>query len=257
MFKGFKAISIALLYPAFASVLLSVPCHAAEPTPLEVVERADTVLWGKTLKADFDMTISTPTWTRVLGLRVWMDRPAKSFLRVLQPAKDAGISALRIGTEMWNYVPAIERTIKIPPSLMLQPWLGSDFTNDDLVKESSIVTDYTHKLLSKPGADGKGSYVVEAMPKPDAAVVWGKIVYEVRDDFVPLKEEFFDEHGRHVRTLTYSDIKKYDGHDVPTKWEMKPMDKPGKSTTIVLKTVSYDKPMDSAIYTMRNLISKD
>lgn len=239
------------------ALLLATTAMAGPVTALEVVERADTALWGKTLKADFEMTIVTPAWKRTLGMRVWMDRPAKSFLRVLQPAKDAGISALRISTEMWNYIPAIERTIKIPPSLMLQPWLGSDFTNDDLVKESSIVTDYNHKLLSSPGADGSGTYLVEALPKADAAVVWGKILYEVRADFVPLKEAFYDEHGRHVRTLTYSDIRKIDGRDVPTSWEMKPMDKPGKSTTIVIKTAAYDQAMDPSIYTMRNLIKKD
>jgi outer membrane lipoprotein-sorting protein len=239
---------------------LATPARAAAPIESNgkaVVERAELALWGKTFQAGFDMTIATPTWARTLSLLVTMDRPGKSFLRVAAPAKDAGIASLRIGTEMWNYIPAIERTVKIPPSLMLQPWLGSDFTNDDLVKESSLVEDYTHKVIEVPKADGSGRYVIEALPKPQAAVVWGKILYATRADFVPLSQEYFDERGRLVRTLAYSEIQPLGGRDVPTRWEMKPADKPGKSTTIVLKKVTYDQPLDAALFSLRSLTQKD
>jgi outer membrane lipoprotein-sorting protein len=251
------------LLAAMLSLLtaLSTSAQAAAPEPetngTTIVERAELALWGKTFQADFDMAIATSTWARTLSLLVKMDRPGKSLLQVAAPAKDAGIASLRIGTEMWNYIPAIERTVKIPPSLMLQPWLGSDFTNDDLVKESSLVNDYTHKVLESPKADGAGRYVVEAMPKPQAAVVWGKILYATRADFVPLSQEYYDERGRLVRTLTYSDIRSLDGRDVPTRWEMKPADKPGKSTTITLKSVKYDQPLDAALFSLRTLTRKD
>lgn len=239
-----------------------IACAAAPSQPpasdaTAIVERAELALWGKTFQADFEMVIATPSWSRTLALAVRMDRPGKSFLRVLAPAKDAGISSLRVGNEMWNYIPAIERTIKIPPSLMLQPWLGSDFTNDDLVKESSLVNDYTHKLLESPKADGTGQYLIEALPKPESAVVWGKILYATRADFVPLKQEYFDERGRSVRTLTYSDIRKLDGRDVPTRWEMKPLDKPGKSTTIFIKSAAYDRTLDSELFSLRNLARRE
>lgn len=235
--------------------------HAAAPAveanATAVVERGELALWGKTFQADFDMTIATPAWARTLTLAVTMDRPGKSLLRVAAPAKDAGIASLRIGTEMWNYIPAIERTVKIPPSLMLQPWLGSDFTNDDLVKESSLVDDYTHKVLESPAADGSGRYLIEALPKPQAAVVWGKIHYATRADFVPLSQEYFDERGRLVRTLSYTDVKPLGGRDVPTRWEMKPADKPGKSTTIVVKAAAYDQPLAAALFSLRTLTRKD
>jgi len=230
---------------------------AAPPTPTEIVDRAETVLWGKTLDADFDMTITTPAWTRALSLKVLMDRPGKSFLRVMAPAKDEGISSLRLKSEMWNYIPAIERTIKIPPSLMLQPWLGSDFTNDDLVKESSIVDDYTHKLIAEKTENGFATYEIEALPKPNAAVVWGKIVYVVRQDFVPLRQVFYDERGDVIRTLDYLDIKSMGGRLIPTRWEMTPMSKPGKKTTIVIKSAAYDKSLDQGIFSLRNLTRKD
>jgi len=223
----------------------------------EIVERAENLLWGKTMAGEFEMTITTPSWARTLSLQVWMDRPSKSFLRITAPAKDAGITSLRIESEMWNYLPAIERTIKIPPSLMLQPWLGSDFSNDDLVKESSLVKDYEHEVMEETSANGDAAYRIEGLPKKDAAIVWGKIIYTIRKvDFVPVKLEYYDERGTLIRELNYSDVRTMDGRLIPTKWEMLPVTKPGKKTTVVLKSVSYDKPLNSELFSLRNLKHK-
>ncbi|MGZ5781256.1 MAG: outer membrane lipoprotein-sorting protein [Burkholderiaceae bacterium] len=247
-------IMLALVISFFA---LQTPSAMAALSAAEIVDRAEDLLWGKTAVGDFEMTITTPTWSRTLSLKVWMDRPKQSFLRIATPAKDAGISSLRIDSEMWNYIPAIERTIKIPPSLMLQPWLGSDFTNDDLVKESSIVTDYTHRLIGEKKIDGNDAYQIEGLPKPNAAVVWGKIVYSIRkSDFVPLKLEYYDERGDLIRALNYSDIRTVDGRSIPTRWEMQPLTKPGKKTTIVVKSLMYNRPINADIFSLRNLKQK-
>lgn len=244
-----------LITPTLA-MLLSFSAAAA-PKPDELVNKAETLLWGTTLHADFDMTIRAESWERKLGLRVWMDRPGKSLIRVMAPAKDEGISSLRLGQEMWNYIPNIERTIKIPPSLMLQPWLGSDFTNDDLVKESSLLHDYNHKLLGEVTTEVGHAYQVELLPRPDAAVVWGKLIYTIRDDDVPLKLEYFDERGTLIRTLTYADIRTMSGNrTIPTRWEMQPQNKPGKRTVITIKSIAYDKAMDAALFSLRTLNNK-
>ncbi len=238
-----------------AASFFSTVAGAAPPTPAprEVVVRALATLWGRTMQAEVEMTITAPGWSRTLALQTWMLRPTRSLLRVKAPAKDAGITSLRIGAEMWNYIPAIERTIKIPPSLMLQPWLGSDFTNDDLVKESSLIDDYTHELLPAPPAGGEAAYVVQALPRPEAPVVWGKVVLTTRADFIPLKQEFYDERGRLVRALVYSELRQLGGREVPTRWVMTPVDKPGKSTTIVFKSATYDQPLDDALFTLQQL----
>lgn len=235
-----------------ACLLAGVTC-AQEPDGRAILDRVEQILWGKTLQGEFDMTIQTPRWQRTLELRVWMDRPTRSLVRILAPAKEAGIGSLRIGSEMWNYLPSVERTIKIPPSMMLQPWMGSDFTNDDLVKESSIVNDYTHQVQQLT-QDGTAVYRVEATPKPDAAVVWGKIIYWVRkDDFIPIKEEFYSESGELVRVLSFSNIRTMDGRVLPTRWEMRPLGKQGNLTTIILKDVVFDRTLNTEIFTQRNL----
>ena len=224
------------------------------PTAQEVVDRAESALWGKTLQSQLTMTVTTPRWTRTLELVAWIERPRRSFIRIRGPAKEAGIGSLRIGGEMWNYLPTVERTIKIPPSMMLQPWMGSDFTNDDLVKESSLVNDYTHRIVAIDTAATPALYVVESTPKPDAAVVWGHIVMRVRrTDFLPAREEFYDERGTLVRVMTFSDIRTLGGRTIPTKWEMRPTAKPGNVTTIVMTRATYDAPIAADIFTQRNL----
>ena len=239
---------------ALALVQAVLLAHAQEPSGRELVDRVDILLWGKTLQGEFEMTIATPRWQRTLALRAWMERPKRSFIRILAPAKEKGIGSLRIGAEMWNYLPNVERTIKIPPSMMLQPWMGSDFTNDDLVKQSSAVDDYTQRILRTETADGAAAYVVEALPRPDAAVVWGKIFYWVRKtDLIPLRQEYYSERGELVRVMTFSEVRPMGGRTMPTKWEMRPSDKPGNATTIVVRSALFDGAIEAEIFTQRNL----
>ena len=236
------------------ALMLCAPVRAQEPTGRDILDRVEQLLWGKTLQGEYEMTIATPRWQRTLSLRVWMERPKRSFVRILSPAKEAGIGSLRIGAEMWNYLPNVERTIKIPPSMMLQPWMGSDFTNDDLVKESSILDDYTQKLIGVSALGGEAAYQVEATPKPDAAVVWGRIVYWVRrSDAMPLKQDYYSERGELVRVMSFSDVRKVGGRVLPTRWEMRPVGKPGNATTVRLLDAVFDQPVGDAVFTQRNL----
>lgn len=228
--------------------------HAQIPAGRDILDRVEKLLWGRTVQGDYEMTISTPRWQRTLGLKVWMERPRRSFVRIISPVKEAGIGSLRIGSEMWNYLPNVERIIKIPPSMMLQPWMGSDFTNDDLVKESSILDDYTHQVIGTSRVNGETIVQVEARPKPDAAVVWGRIVYSVRQgDWMPLRQAYYSERDELVRVMTLSDIRKVGGRLLPTRWEMRPLAKPGNVTQIVLKEAVFDQPIDDEIFTQRNL----
>jgi outer membrane lipoprotein-sorting protein len=236
----------------FAVLFSSAPAQG--PSGRDILDRVERLLWGNTVQGEYEMSITTPRWQRTLGLRVWMERPNRSFVRIMSPAKEAGIGSLRIGSEMWNYLPSVERVIKIPPSMMLQPWMGSDFTNDDLVKESSILEDYTHKIIGTTTVDGQEAYQVEATPKPQAAVVWGRVLYLVRKrDFMPLKQEFFDERGELVRVMSYSDVRSVGGRTMPTRWEMRPVAKPGNATAVLLKDAVFDRPVDEAVFTQRNL----
>lgn len=246
-----------VLVAALGVFAVAHPLVAQEPSAHDVVDRAEKALWGSTIQGQLTMTVTTPRWERTLELESWMERPRRTFIRILAPAKEAGIASLRIGSEMWNYLPTVERTIRIPPSMMLQPWMGSDFSNDDLVKESSMVDDYTHRFLGTDTTGGVAVYVIEALPKPDAAVVWGRLVLRVRQaDFLPVRFEYYDERGSLIRVLTYSDIRPIGGRSIPTRWEMRPTAKPGNVTTVILKRATFDAPIPAEIFTQRNLMRR-
>ena len=176
----------------------------------EIVKRADELLRGKTLQGKYRMTVIRPDWQRSSEFAFWSEATEKSSIRVLSPPKDRGVAFLKLGRQMWQYIPRINRVIKIPPSMMLESWMGSDFTNDDLVKESSIVEDYTHRLLGREKVGDDEAYVIELIPKPDAPVTWARVVEWIRvKDYIPLRAEYYNERGEHVRTLLFSDGRSY------------------------------------------------
>ena len=247
-------LAAALAAAALLLAVVAAPARAEPDEGRDVVERVEKLLWGNTVRGDYEMTIATPRWQRTLGLKVWMERPKRSFVRIVSPAKEAGIGSLRIGGEMWNFLPNVERIIKIPPSMMLQPWMGSDFTNDDLVKESSALDDYMHRIVGTVQLEGADVLQIEALPKADAPVVWGRIVYWVRRaDTMPLKQEYFNERGDLVRTLSFTDVKPLGGRVLPTRWEMRPVAKPGNSTAVLLKQAVFNQPIDPEVFSQRNL----
>lgn len=236
-------------------LLVATPlCFAQEITPKEIVQRSDDLMRGDSLAGIYLMQIKTPSWQRELKLSVYGVGREKMFIRILSPDKEKGIGTLRIKNEMWNYLPRVEKTLKIPPSLMLQPWMGSDFDNDDLVKESSIVNDYTHKILAEEKLDGYDAYKIELIPKPEAPVVWGKIIRWIRKtDFLPLREEYYNEKEKLIKSLKFSDPAFFTDRTIPRVWEMTSAVKPGNKTTIKVVDIIYNKPVDESIFTVNFL----
>lgn len=244
-------------------LILSTPITliAAELTAKGIIKKVDQLLRGDSAHSIMEMTIVNPRWQRTIKMESWERGRKKTLVRILSPKKEEGVGSLKIDYQMWNYLPRVERVIKIPPSMMMSSWMGSDFTNDDLVKESSIVEDYSHEMTGAVDLAGEVAYRVEAIPKPGSAVVWGKLVFFVRkDDYVPLRQEYFSESGDLVRYLDFSEIRKMGGRTLPTLWEMVPVDtagdmakKKGKKTIVRLVEIEFDLPIDDLIFSLRNL----
>ena len=227
---------------------------AAQEKAIDIVRKADQLLRGNTQQGTYKMQVIRPDWQRSMRFRFWSKGTEKSFILILEPARDRGVTFLKLKSEMWNYVPRINRVIKIPPSMMLQSWMGSDFTNDDLVKESNVVTDYEHKLLGREKLNGDETYVIEMLPKAEAAVVWGRIVEWIRvGDYIPVKIEYYNERNERVRTLWLSDIKRMGGRTIPTRLELTPEKKPQNKTVLILEKVVFDRPVPDYIFTLQHL----
>lgn len=242
-----------------ARVPISVPAivFMAEPklSAKEIVKRSDDLMRGDTQKGRYTMTVVTPSWRRALEIHVQGKGRDKMLLKILSPAKEKGITTLRVGNEMWNYLPKVERTIKIPPSMMLQPWMGSDFANDDLVKESSIVEDYEHVLTETKRVDGKTVVRIELTPKPRAGVVWAKRVMTINVvDFTPVRDEFYGKNDTLIKVLSYSDVRPVNDRSIPMRWEMVSQIKPGHRTVIEVRDdLVYNDPIDDTVFTLSNI----
>lgn len=216
--------------------------HARTSVQGLILDKVEKLLLGSAVRGAYETTIATPRSQRALCRRLWMGRPRRSFTHIVSPVKMAAIGSQRIGTDMWNYLTSVKRIMNIPPSMMLQPWMGSDFTNDDLVKKGSVVYDYTQKVIATVQGDAESIVQAEGVPKPDAAVVWGHVVNCMRSvNAMPLKQEISSKHGERVRECAFSDVRKVSRRVVlPTLWDMRPDAKLGNSTTAVLKDAMFD-----------------
>ncbi|WP_303287819.1 outer membrane lipoprotein-sorting protein [Marinobacter sp. SS8-8] len=234
-------------------LVYSLRALAQAPEAEQLVAGMEDTLWSDSNHGRFTMRIESEYWTRTLELEAWMDRPEYTLIRIHAPKKEAGIGSLRIGDAMWNYLPKVDRTIKIPPSMMLQPWMGSNFSNDDLVKESSFVEDYTHELA---GTDDSGEvpvYRIVSTPRPDAAVVWSRLEFRVREDAIPVSVAYYGERDQVVKRMTYDQIETMGGRRIPTRWTMVDADNPESRTVITIESIEFDLLIDESLFSLRSL----
>ena len=210
----------------------------------EIVDQVDRLLRGKSSVGTVTMHISTENWQRTLAMQIWSLGTENALIRVTKPEKEAGTATLKVANNIWHYLPKVNRTIKIPTSMMMASWMGSHFTNDDLVKDSRLIRDYFIAISFEGERNGVGVYEFTLTAKPDAAVVWGKIVLEVRQsDLMPTWERYEDERGALVRELTFSDYKLMSGRLIPTRMVMRPVDKPGEQTVVVYDDLTFAAPL--------------
>jgi len=223
---------------------------AGEPDARTIIEQVQQLLRADTSTASYTMQIITPEWQRTVRFDAWDDRLRKRFfIRILAPQKERGVSWLKDGSNLWMYLPKLERDIRIPPSMMLSSWMGSDFTNDDLVKMESMVDDYRHRVIVKDG----DVITIESIPRPEAPVVWGKIIHRVSRDGLPLSDDYYDEHGMHVRRLVFTEPAMMDGRRIPTRWLMTTDAKPGHRTEMVIESTRFNPVLSPDIFTRANL----
>lgn len=220
----------------------------------EIVRKADDLTRGERSYSECSMTVTTPHWERTIKLNAWTQGTDKALIVITSPAKEKGVASLKIGREMWSFVPRIDRTIKIPPSMMLQSWMGSDFTNEDLAKADSIVTEYTHHLERTEVIDGEEVWIISCIPKADAAVVWGKIVIAVRKrGYLPLWEDLYNEDGGLIKKLTFSNVQTISGREVPTVMMMENLKKKGSRTVIDCPMLDFQPRIDEDLFSLQNL----
>ena len=235
-------------------LLLFIASGAFGQDAKEIVKKADELMRSKSSYSELTMTIIKPSWSRAMGMKVWALEPDYALIFITSPARDKGTVTLKRKNEVWNWLPSAQKVIKIPPSMMLQSWMGSDFTNDDLVRQSSIVEDYNHKLIGEENINGYNCYKIEMIPKPEAGVVWGKILTWIsKEKYLQVKADYYDEDGNLVKSFVGSNEKKMNGRNILTHWEMVPKDKPGNKTVMEYAEIQFNYKIDGSFFSEQNM----
>lgn len=219
----------------------------------DIVKKMDELYRSSSSMATVEMEITTPQWTRTLKIKAWSSGMDKTFMRILAPKKEMGIATLRIGNEMWNFLPNTDKVIKIPPSMMMGSWMGSDFTNDDLVKEYTFLDDYIFELTNVENPQ-EGVLYVKCIPKEGVPIVWGYIIIAVMEkDYAPLWEKFYDEKGKLMRDMIFKESKTFGNRTIPSVMELIPANKPGNKTIVRYLDAQFDIKLSEDIFSLRNL----
>ncbi len=260
------------------------------PPAVEIIRRADQHVRGTSSRAELSMEIVRPDWSRQMGLKFWSKGNNRSLILITSPARDRGTTFLLRDDEVWNYRPDIDRVIKLPPSMMSQSWMGTDFTNDDLVRESSIVEDYHHEIVGdtilivdQTGADGntpsgkaapsdtgspagdtapvadstlagRSAWEIKLTPKPEAAVVWGEVrLWISKEHYLQLRAEYYDEDGELVNVMDMSRIQVMGGRLLPTAMAMRPVEEEGNLTRMTYQDLEFDLEIDDSFFSQQNM----
>lgn len=237
---------------------VSLNSMSAQAMDVDTLIRHIDDLWrGTTSHATMNMAVKTSRYQRNMSMESWSRGKEYSLVKILEPAKDKGIATLKVQQNIWNYLPKINRVTKVPSSMMSGSWMGSHFTNDDLVKDSTFADDYNSSISFQGNRNGKLIYELTSIPKPNAAVVWGKVVMQIEQQtLAPYLNQYFDEAGKLVRTMRLDQNRRIGSRTVPMRMILQPQDKPGESTVITYKNIEFDVPLAASFFSLQNLRSR-
>lgn len=248
---GFKTFQLAIC----AMLLLSFESHSQQPSQgnqqqaLALLERIDNLYRLDSSEATITMEVKTENWQRSMTMEAWSKGMDYTLVRILSPKKEKGISTLKRDTQMWNYFPKIRKVIKVPPSMMMGSWMGSDFTNDDLVREVSLAKEYNVSLSST-----QAIHTLTLIPKQNTVTVWGKIIATVDSKtLLPIKQTYFDEDGQAMREMVFSENKNFDGKLLPSVMVLTPLNKTKQYTKMTYDSLSFNTDIKADVFTLRNL----
>jgi len=234
------------------SVIMFLAFTVNSQNATEIIKKANDKERGTTSKITMTMKIVRPSWSRTVKFKSWGKGRDFSLTLITYPAKEKGQTFLKRKNDLWNWNPTISRMIKLPPSMMSQGWMGSDYSNDDILKESSIVVDYKHKIIGSQKVSGYDCYKIQMTPKDDAVVVWGKVIKWIsKKDYLQLKSVYYDEEGYVIKTDIGKDVKKMGGRLLPTRVEIIPKDNPGNKTIVIINSAQFDMPIKDSYFSQQ------
>lgn len=247
--------AVRLLARSLAKLALLLACGQATAVDVDQLIRHVDRLWrGDTSQASMTMTVRTARYQRTMTLEGWTRGKTHSLVVIREPVKDRGIATLKVNENIWNYLPKIDRVIKVPASMMSGSWMGSHFTNDDLIKESTFEDDYNATISYEGARTGRKVYELTFVPRPDAAVVWGKVVMVMQqENLAPIEATYYDEAGALIRTIRFDELRPVGARVIPMRLTLQPEDKPDESTVIVYRDIVFDVKIEESFFSLQSL----
>jgi len=233
---------------------MAISMTTATLTAEQILSKAEQKLAASTMVADMTITIQRLKWTKVMSLKTWAKGTEYAMAYVKGPEKDKGTVYLKAENDVYNYLPKINKTIKLPAMLLSQNWMGTDMSTDDLVKLTQITKDYDAKLTGSETVSGRDCYKIVLTPKATADVLWGQLIISIdKKDYIQLKTEFYDEDMELVNTMVGSSIKVMGGKTIASKMVMTPAGKPGQKTSVIYTTMAFNTPISQSFFTKSNM----
>jgi len=237
----------ALLIFAFSNTILA-------QTATEIIKKAEENAEGKSNYVEMTMKIIRPKWTRTIAFKSVSIENKYSMTLITSPNKEKGQTFMKRQNDLWSYSPKINRFIKLPPSMMSQGWMGSDLSNDDLMKESSLIRDYSHILIKTETVSGKECYKIELIPTDEDDAFWGKLeIWISKDNFLQLKTKYYDDDLELIRTEIASNIKNMDGRQLPTHMEITPAEEPNNKTIININKIKFNPNVKESFFSQQTM----
>ncbi|PCJ64158.1 MAG: outer membrane lipoprotein-sorting protein [Bacteroidetes bacterium] len=220
----------------------------------QILKKAEAKLSSSTMIVEVDITIKRPRWTKNMSLKTWSKGTDYALAYVTGPERDKGIVYLKTGNDVYNYLPKIKKTVKLPAILLSQNWMGTDMSTDDLIKLTNLTKDYKASLTGSATVSSRDCHVITLIPKPEADVLWGKLVISIdKKEYIQMKTVFYDEDLEVVNTMVSSNVKNLGGKQMASQMVMTPAGKAGQSTTVIYKSIKFNSPIDNAFFTKANM----
>lgn len=247
---------ITQLISMISLIFLMITTNLIAQSAAEIIEMMEEKMRGESNYAEMSMVIERPRYTREVSMKSWSLGEDYSLILITAPARDQGTTFLKRFNEIWNYVPNIDRTIKMPPSMMSQSWMGSDFTNDDLVRESSTVEDYDHRIVREEEIEGRSAWLLELIPKPETPIVWGKVwMWVDQQEYFQLRIENYDQRDKLANRIELMDIKEFDGRLLPARMVLTPAEHPEQRTIMIYNDLQFNIELESSFFNQQNMRS--
>ena len=251
-------LAVLLLLAQVSAAQQNTPARAAteggRPTAAQIVDRSESLMRGTSQVGTYQIEIKRPGWERTMRFDFWSKGDDRTLIRITEPSRERGITFLKREREMWQYIPRVDRTIKIPPSMMLQSWMGTDFTNDDLVRESSTADDYDATLIRTVEVGGEMAYEISLIPHDDAPVAWSRIVQVIAvDSYVPLEATYYNDRDEVVRIMTFATLKNFSGRQLPSVMTLTDPSRPDEQTIMTIERLVIDEPIAESQFSIAAL----